>query len=141
MPSLDDVVAAICRMPLDRYGKDSHVDLVERSGYLDHRREVTVERIYDCLANDPALIDAWQDWCDDNRSTPAWYFRTLGPGEFEVGHFNRSGTTTVRLRFDDRQRACAEYMLRDLEMLGVWAEHWLRPWSAIRKRLGRWRPR
>lgn len=123
MPSLDEVIAAICRMP------------------LDHRGEVTVEHLYECLAKDPRLIDAWQVWSDDNRSTPAWVFGTLGPNEFEVRHFDRSGSTTVRLRFEDRGRACAEYMLRNLETLADDAEVWLRPWISIRERLARLRQR
>ena len=46
MSSLDEVVAEICRMPLDPDGR-SHIDLLERTGYLDHRGELTVERVYD----------------------------------------------------------------------------------------------
>lgn len=138
MPSLDEVVAEICRMPLDPHGR-SHIDLLERTGYLGHRGELTVERVYACLADDPALVVAWQDWCDDNRSTPAWYFTTVGPHEYEVGHIARDGSTTERLRFDDRRRACAEFIVRDVEQLADIAEAWLRPWTALRKRLGRGR--
>jgi len=114
MPSLDEVVAEICRMPLDRHDR-SNVDLLARTGYLDHRGELTVERVYDYLAGDPSLIIAWQDRCDDNRSTPAWYFTTVGLREYEVGYLTRDGRITERLRFDDRRLACAEYIVRDVE--------------------------
>lgn len=134
MSSLDEVVAEICRVPLDPRGL-SHIDLLGMAGYLDHRGELTVERVYDCLADDPALVDSWQEWCDDNRSTPAWYFTTLGPREFEVGHVARDGNTTERLTFDDRRLACAEYIVREVEQLAGYAEAWLRPWTALRTRL------
>lgn len=136
MSSLDEVVAEICRMPLDPHGR-SHIDLLERTGYLDHRGELTVERVSQCLAADPALVDAWQQWVDDNRSTPAWYFTTRGPREYEVGNIARDGSTTERLTFDDRTLACADYIVREVDQLAGYAEAWPRPWTALRRRLTR----
>ena len=47
----------------------------------------------------------------------------------------RDGNTTERLTFDDRRLACAEFIVRDVEQLAGIAEAWLRPWTALRRRL------
>jgi hypothetical protein len=86
---------------------------VRRSGYHSVRREITVDRLSDCLATDPDLVDAWLMWSEDNRSTPAWYIESLDTGAFEVGYYDHGRTS--QLTFDDRIRACAEYVRHYLE--------------------------
>lgn len=114
MPSVAEVVTAVCRLPIDfRRGNVSARNLVRRSGYLGARREVTVERLTERLATDADLVDAWLTWSEDNRSTPAWYIESLGAGAFEVGYYDHGRTSQVV--FDDRIRACAEYVRRYLE--------------------------
>lgn len=114
MPSAAEVVTAVCRLPIDfRRGNVSATALVRRSGYLAARHEVTVDRLADCLATDPDLVGAWLTWSEDNRSTPAWYIEALGTGGFEVGYYDHGRTSQVA--FDDRIRACAEYLFRYLE--------------------------
>ena len=114
MPSVAEVVTAVCRLPIDfRRGKVSAIALVRRSGYLAAPHEVTAERLADRLATDPDLVDAWLTWSEDNRSTPAWYIESLGKGGFEVGYYDHGRTSQVV--FDDRISACAEYVRRYLE--------------------------
>ena len=118
MANLDDVLTAVCRLPLDfRGSRSSAHDLIVKSGYLALRREITVEHLYDRLALNQQLVDAWQLWSDDNRGWPAWYIESVGPGngKFEVGYYD-NGKTSQRL-FDDRNRACAEYAHHTLEQL------------------------
>lgn len=133
-----DLIEAVCRLPLeDQATGRSHVDLVHRTGYLDRRGEVTIDRLHAYLSERPELIDAWQIWVTDNRSTPAWYFKDVSPGRFEVGQVGRDGRMVASLVFDDRARACAEYIVRDVEQIAGIAESVLRPWTWIGKRLRR----
>lgn len=132
--SLGEVIDAIVRMPLDEGWDDSHVSLVEASGYMEHRGEIAVDDLYDRLARDPRLVDAWQTWSDDNRSSPAWFFASRGPAQFEVAHVDRRGERTERLMLDDRARACAEYVYREIEQTAAIAYLWRHhPWRLIRE--------
>jgi hypothetical protein len=128
MSDLDDVVLAVCRMPLDQ--ERSHVDAMERSGYLDHRGAISVEHLYACLTQNLDLVDAWQGWSDDNRASPARYLRSIGTGPFEVGLI-QGGRTTERLTFDDRARACAEYILREVESIVAVHRSWQRGCAVV----------
>lgn len=130
--SLEDVVTAVCRIALHE-GNDSAVMLLEHSGYLEYQGEITMELLRDRLAIDPALVDVWQTWCDDDRSAPMWLFRTVRPGAYEVALVERGGTT-MRLEFADRTQACAAYLIRELELIASARDVWRRPWAA----LGRW---
>jgi hypothetical protein len=130
-----DIIEAVCRLPLEaRASGRSHVDLIERIGYVDRRPDVTVARLRACLAEHPELIDAWQGWVEDNRSTPAWFFRDAPRGRFEVGLLARDGGVVEQHLFDERAHACAEYMVRELDMLAAIARKW-RPWRWIRRRI------
>lgn len=131
--TLDEVADAIVRLPLDERANLSHVDLINRSGYMARRGQVSVGDLYRRLAPEPALVEAWQGWVDDNRGYPAWYFRPIGGGRFEVGHLDRRLNTTKRHVFDEYARACAEYVHREIEDLANAAEIWRRPWRLIRE--------
>ncbi len=132
MRPIDEVIAALCRMPLDYHGPARPIDLLERSGYLDHRGKITADQLGPYL--DLELMDAWQGWADDKRYTPVWYFTTLGPDVFEVGYIVRAGKKTRQMTYADRRRACAEFILLDIEQLADGIEFWARPWRAIRRR-------
>jgi hypothetical protein len=135
MPSLDDVLTAVCRLPIDfERGGVSAIVLIRQSGYLALRREVIVERLSECLTKDPGLVDAWIKWSEDNRSGPAWYISTLGPREFEVAYLDH-GRSSQHRRFDDKVCACAEYVSHELEHRADLAE--MSPWAVIRSVLSR----
>jgi hypothetical protein len=129
--ALEDVADAIVRMPRDERDDLSHIDLITRTGYPAHRGEVSVDDLYRRLAKDPPLVEAWQGWVDDHRGYPAWYFASIGPGQWEVGHLDRRFETTHRQVFDDRARACAEYLYGEMELLADTAELWRRPWRLV----------
>ncbi len=107
---LDLIVESICRLPIDfvQFGSYSAVELVRRSGYKRERAPAMVDRIRACLAKHPDWVEAWFGWSSDTRSSPAWFVRTCGANEFEVGHYD-NGYAKQR-RFDDRTQACAEYV-------------------------------
>ena len=118
MPDADDVVEAVCRLPLDFYAIESvsAVDLVRRSGYLALRHDVTVARLTTCLREHPGWVDAWFAWSADNRSSPAWYVRESNPGTFELGFYEGPGGVPTET-LTDKTRAAAEFVHRYLDQV------------------------
>jgi hypothetical protein len=112
---LDLVVLAICQLPIDykSFGDRTSVELVRRSRYLDHRSEVTVDRLAECLASQPDCVRAWFAWSDETRSSAHWYVRRCDVDSFEVGFLDGTGVHSVSA-FDDEVRACAAYVLREV---------------------------
>jgi hypothetical protein len=116
MLDLDDVVLAVCRLPIDyRLSRwRSATELVRRAGASERRAEVSVERIAACLRANPDWVDAWFEWSADAMGTPAWYVAPAGSGEFVVGYVVGATNRRVLVR-DDRVAACAEYVRRYLD--------------------------
>jgi hypothetical protein len=112
---LDLVVSAVCSLAEDyrTFGDRSTVELIRRSGYLEHRSDVTVDRLAECLAANPGFVRAWFAWSEDTRSDAHWSLRPCGPDSFEVGFLDAAGLHSV-VPFDDEVRACAEYVQREV---------------------------
>jgi hypothetical protein len=139
--ALDDVVCAVCRLPVDFYtiGTLSAVDLVEQSGYLGRRADVTVSRLIDCLEAHSDWVHAWFGWSLDNRSMPAWWIGGVGADRYEVGYSEAPGPSAgPPLQIKGKVRACAEYVKRELEHLADIAERPAsdeqRLWRDLRRR-------
>jgi hypothetical protein len=113
------VVEAICRLPLDyAAGELSPRDLVQRSGYLLARADVSRGAIEVCLEQHPDWMDAWFAWSDDKRYSPAWWIRDAGPRAYQVGYYDPGIDSQPRpLVFDTKARACAEIVIRDVESI------------------------
>ncbi|MBV8979223.1 MAG: hypothetical protein JO261_07110 [Alphaproteobacteria bacterium] len=106
----DAVVARLCNLPVDfKRMKLSSVSLVERSGYLEFPKALSPNRVELYLRDNPALVDAWQIWSEDQRTSPAWAFEHKG-AEYCV-HLAPGGE---RLSFTDRYKACAEFVVRQI---------------------------
>ena len=118
---VDIVVEAVSRLPVDyeELGRYSARELVRRTGFKNHRPRVTVERIQACLAEHPDWVDAWFGWSEDNRGVPAWYVLRSGPDVFRVGRIDHESESEP-LVFDDRVRACAEYVHREVAAIADW---------------------
>lgn len=128
--SYAEVVSAVARIPIDRRNGESDLDVLRRSGYLTHRAAVNADRLHHEFEMDSSLVEAWETWIESDRSVPRWYFRAV-EGSFEVVRVDRSGRPTERLYFESRQRACAEYVARELELLAGVSDAWARCDSRI----------
>ncbi len=132
----EEVLARVARLPLDfKSGRRSAHALIADSGYRAHRGEINVDRLERYLATEPDLVDAWLVWSGDNRGWPAWYIEPDGHGRYEVGYYD-GGRSSVQA-FDDKVRACAEYVHRELEHLADQADIVGSIKRAIRRRLTR----
>ncbi len=111
---MSDVIAAVCRIPIDFYADDvSTLALVRGSGYEAARSELTVDHLVDHFSTHPELVDAWLAWSEDNRSSPAWYIEAIGSRDYEVGYYTTG--RQLQFRFKDRVRACSEFVAHYLE--------------------------
>jgi hypothetical protein len=115
MDDPDRTIEALCRLPVDFHalGNVSPVDLVVRSGYPAVASQVTADRARRCLAAHPDWVDSWFVWSDDQRSSPAWWLAEKSATTYEVGYSDpKLERQEPPLVFDDRVRACAEFMVR-----------------------------
>ena len=74
-----------------------------------------IEQFISALNKDPAIVDAWQLWSEDKRWSPAWYFSTVSAGSWVVGFYHEDADKQIETEFDDPFRACATFILRELE--------------------------
>jgi hypothetical protein len=115
---LDETVDTVCRMPIDyaSFRIYTAVELIRRSGYVAARAEVTVERLAASLAAHSDWVDAWFAWSAENRARTHWFIRDCSPEEWEVARLDGDANRRSMV-FADRTRACAEYVLRELESI------------------------
>jgi hypothetical protein len=112
MKDSDDVVLAVCRMPVDfQSGHRPPSELLRRSGYFAARSTITAETLVDCLSRHPYLVQAWTNWSEDKRTDRGWYLDALVVG------YHEPGVRHTPVRFDDPVRACAEFVLREVESI------------------------
>jgi hypothetical protein len=112
--SIETVLKNICRMPIDfeRLGDVSMIHLLEESGYIESRNDITEDNIIGYLKEDKDIVDAWIRHSEDQRCTPSWYFN----GQ-TVGYLNSSGQSEKENYYDDPLKGCASYiklMMEDL---------------------------
>jgi hypothetical protein len=119
---VDDVVRAICSFPVD-YGQGgaSPRDLLARTGYPPRQGQITPEQIEAYLREHPLLVDAWRQYSDDIRHSPAWYFTKADlftesdRNRWQVGLYD-DGHHQVRV-LDDKVEACALFVIRTFDQM------------------------
>lgn len=105
---LDDV-AYLCRIPrLFRDGTESARMLVHQSRIRPE--EMAVEAVSAILDADPQLVEEWQRWSEDKRTSSGW-FLTHEKGSHVVGHLPDGH----RLVFADAVSACADFVLKEIQ--------------------------
>ena len=107
----DLAIRRICNLPIDfRSGDKSAYDLVRTSGI--GFRSLTVVEVLPVLQSNPSLIDEWMSWSEDQRCTPAYYFREDADG-YVVGRLPEH----ERVVFDDRFLACADFIVKAVNLI------------------------
>jgi hypothetical protein len=99
-------VEALCDIPITSSGwKGSFRDLFDLSSPALADRRATVGEMRRILTDQPELIDAWEGFSEDNRSTPAPYLRGNEVGDFD-------GSYSSLIVHEDRVGACIDYIFR-----------------------------
>lgn len=91
------------------------VDLFSEIGGCSAIEELTEPDLSKVIREIPGIIDSWLQMSEDNRSTPAWYFRKSNKSnKWEVGYYPNGKI----IYFDDPIDACSKYILNYLEQIG-----------------------
>ena len=100
-----------------RVGNDkSPVELLRESGYLALPSAATEQRILRYLQANKWLIESWQLWSLDKRTSAGWYFECSSSGA-EVGYFAAgAGRRNVR-KFSSCVEACAAFIVSEAQHL------------------------
>ena len=106
-----DIVRKILLIPgeFNKVKTKSWNTLVTDSGYLENYDKIHETIIVDILRTKPGLVSDWLQWSEDQRASPAWYFRKFNNGECEVGYLPADKEYVPLLTFDEIV-ACAYYI-------------------------------
>jgi hypothetical protein len=108
----------ICNIPLDfkRVGKSAFT-LAKESGFESKYENIDIDEIKKYLKNHDCLIDTWQQWSLDKRTTG--YFLTLDNSP-RIGALDIDGQRIFTKNFDTALDACAEFVYREVaSILGL----------------------
>jgi len=108
------IVAAVARMPVDfkEQGTLSAVELIRRSGVVENPQALSSAAVRSCLVEEPALVDAWEAWSQDKRTSTGWYFAPDG-SRYVVGFYPSQEEST----FNDPFEACSAFILHEVQEL------------------------
>jgi hypothetical protein len=101
-------------------------EALARVGYGEVREALNVQELKDVIAGRPDLIDEWDLYSADKRTTGGWY---LNATRREIGQFDLPDSVK---QFSTPQEAVAEYVLRELDF-------WFKPGLPSDKSLERTR--
>jgi hypothetical protein len=113
IPIPDELLAAVCRIPLAIRGWTSPKGAVRESGYADIREQVTPGMVAEYLRRHSELIEAWETYSLDKRTSGGWYF-LREPRGWRVGSISVSYPDE---EFASAAEACAEFVLREVESI------------------------
>ena len=109
----DEVVARICRLPIDFYcGTKSMVQLVADSGIEAQPTALSVVNLTKYIGTNPEIVESWLRWSENKRVTSGWFFSRHGD-RFDVGFYPKGKV----LAFSEPTVACAEFIVREVEIL------------------------
>ena len=118
-------IDAICRIPDDYYGwsrpssNKSWRALLDASHYVELRPQLTAAQLAEHLRADPSLVEQWERYSEDKRTSGGWSFVRF-PGGWALGRLNSDGAgAEERLTQADDAEACAEYILLELDWLAA----------------------
>lgn len=113
-----DVIAKVCSMPLDfnKSGNKSMVQILRESGYLENVDSVTYDMIKQHLEANPDLIETWENYSADKRTSEGWYF--LRENSTWIVGFYRPGGRSEELSYSSAPEACASFILKEIRQIG-----------------------
>lgn len=92
------------------------LDLFSEIGGQFAMEDLNQTDIRQVLREIPDVIDYWLQMSEDNRSTPAWYFRKSVEGtKWEVGFYPEGKV----MYFNNAVEACAVYIKKYISQLSV----------------------
>jgi hypothetical protein len=84
-------------------------EALARADYGRVRKDLNVQELKDVIARQPQLIDEWDLYSADKRTTGGWY---LSAARLEIGQVELPDSVE---QFNTPEEAVAAYVLRELE--------------------------
>lgn len=114
----NDELAAIVGLARENSSRErtqSFFELLEQTRYRALRPQLSIVVLQRYLKEHPEHLEEWERYSEDKRSSEGSYLSRLGP-LWEVGEL----TPRRRQFFLSRSRACATFILRELDMLATY---------------------
>lgn len=115
-----NIAAEIVTIPRKFHTKDMSIfDLLKETGYFELHNEVSVRDIRDALARDPACVQEWMQYIDDQRCSSSWYFILNDENLYEVGFYdsNTDPARSNQVVYDNATDACAAFIKHQIESI------------------------
>jgi len=103
----------ICEIPIAfSRGKKSPFDLAISSCFICARKRDSIKQIKQYLLGRDSLINWWQQWSDDKRTSNGYYIKLE---ENIIGYFDLSkGGIVKEVNYETSIDACAEFILLEV---------------------------
>jgi hypothetical protein len=115
-----DIAMQIVTIPRRMHSEDkSPFALLKETGYFELHDQVSVDDIRNAIVRDPACVQEWIQYIDDQRCSSSWYFVLNDEGVYEVGFFD-SNTDPVRSNqvvYENAVDACAAFIKHQIESI------------------------
>ena len=117
---MDDIATEIVTIPRKFHKRDMSIfDLLKETGYFELHNEVSVSDIRTALARDPACVQEWMRYIDDQRCSSSWYFLLNDEGLYEVGFYDSSPdpARSNQVVYENAMDACAAFIKHQIESI------------------------
>ncbi len=112
---INDCISKVCNIPVDlNQGDKSAYALAEESDFRSAHQKIEIGDIKSYLQNHNTLIDKWQQWSLNKRTTG--YYLTLEKS-YTVGKLNKDGKTVFKKDFTSTVDACAEFIYLEVSQI------------------------
>jgi len=113
-----NIATQIVTIPRRMHSDDkSPFALLKETGYFELHDQVSVDDIRNALVRDPACVQEWMQYIDDQRCSSSWYFVLNDDGLYEVGFFdsNTDPAYSNQLLYENAMEACAAFIKHEIE--------------------------
>lgn len=113
-----NIATQIVTIPRRMHSDDkSPFALLKETGYFELHDQVSVDDIRNALVRDPASVQEWMQYIDDQRCSSSWYFVLNDDGLYEVGFFdsNTDPAYSNQLLYENAMEACAAFIKHEIE--------------------------
>ena len=112
---IQDCIDKICKLPIDFKNENkSPYDLAKDSKFEIYHDSISVSDIQRYLNENKNLLDKWQLWSWDKRTTG--YYLSFEDNN-AVGFINEKHQTTYKNEFNTSIDACSEFIYREISSI------------------------
>jgi hypothetical protein len=108
-------IKRICELPVDfKHQNKSAFQLAKESGFTNENKGLTIAKIKEYLQDHISLIDLWEIWSQDKRTTEGFYLK-IGNRNI-VGYY---GSTYKReeINYKSAIEACSEFIFLEISCI------------------------